>query len=114
MTGSNVVSVCARNFSRDKGLVAADWRKFFESNQWVYLAHKDSPVDVVSEARNAKAYITNVKFNDHGFDFDLNLLDGWTEDDHLDYTIEPVYAMQFRQGKPIGAVIQYLEFVPTE
>lgn len=109
------VSKCVRNIKRDSGLTISDWRKFFADNPsaWVYLAHTpDQGIDALT-ARNAKAYITDVVFGDDSFEFNLNLLDGWTEEDHLEFTIEPVYGLVYRNRKPVAAEIKFLEFVPT-
>lgn len=111
-----VVSVCARSSKRDVGLVTADWRKFFEEQPtaWVYLSHQKDGITAPPE-QQAKAYITDVVFDDFGgFDYKLNLLDGWTEEDHLEFSIEPVYTMLYRAGKPVYAEIKFLEFVPVK
>jgi len=109
-----MVSNCTRIFSRDLVLVKADWQKFFEANPtpWVYLNYIDVDPTKPHTAREAKAYITNVVFTDDGFDFDLNYLDGFTEDDHYRHHISPVFVSLYRDNKPVNAAIQYLEFVP--
>lgn len=111
-----MISKCVRQINRDKGLVLADWRKFFEATPtpWVYKAHADMPPKIINTAMNAKAYISNVVFHEDGFSYDLNLLDGFSYDDHMEHFIEPVYGIIFRGGKAVQAEIKFLEFSPSE
>jgi hypothetical protein len=108
-----MISLCVRRNDRDKGLTLVDWKKFFEENPtpWVYKAHDGAALDTINTAMNAKAFISNVQFFDDHFTYDLNLLDGFTEEDHLDHTIEPTYGILFRGGKAVGGVIKFVEFV---
>jgi hypothetical protein len=112
-----MISKCVRNISRDKGLTIPDWKKFFEANPtpWVYKTHADAKTEeVINTAMNAKAYISNIVFQDDGFSYDLNLLDGFTEEDQYHHFIEPVYGIIFRGGKAVQAEIKFLEFSPSE
>jgi hypothetical protein len=111
-----MISKCVRSIDRDKGLTLADWRKFFEAipTPWVYKAHEGTPERIINTAMNAKAYISNVVFHDDHFTYDLNLLDGFSETDHLEHFIEPVYGIIFRGGKAIQAEIKFLEFYQSE
>lgn len=108
------VSKCTRDFSRDTGLTAADWRKFFKANTdaWVYLAR--SPADGIDKLteQHIKAFITDVEFSDTGFSYTLNLMDGWTEEDHMEFVIQPVYGLMVRNGKFVAGEISLLEFIP--
>lgn len=106
-----MISQCTRRIDRDKGLTINDWKKFFEANPspWVYKAHADAPLDVISTAMNARAFVNNVQYFDDHFTYDLHLLDGFTEEDMYNHTVEPLYGLLFRHGKPVGAEIKFLE-----
>lgn len=112
-----MISKCVRRIDRDKGLTIPDWKKFFEANPtpWVYKAHTDPKgVEIINSAMNAKAYISNVVFQEDGFSYDLNLLDGFSEEEQLEHFVEPVYGIIFRGGKAVQAEIKFLEFFQSE
>lgn len=112
-----MISKCVRVINRDKGLTILDWKKFFETfpTPWVYKTHADAKTEeAINTAMNAKAYVSNVVFQDDSFSYDLNLLDGFSEDDHYEHFVEPVYGIIFRGGKAVQAEIKFLEFAPIE